>query len=729
MTSSEIPVSGGAAFLWQRFVSQAGAERDPGLNDALLVLLESYPDMCSQVCELSNPHEVENAARRALADGDHGSDLTQAAVMDAAGARAARRGADRVYERDVAAAILAMAGHVSRPECAPGLLSSQSRRTAEEAQSKISKDGPVRSEYATPLLDKLARNLTREASEGLLREIIGRDAETQTVVETLLRTSKRNPLLIGPAGVGKTAIIEGLALRVARGDVPNALQNASVFALQVTDLVQGMSHVGDIEERMKAIIHEAEQEGVVLFLDEIHAAVGAGTGSSGHNDLANILKPALARGNIACIGATTDGEYAQFITADPAFERRFQLLRVQEPPRTATTNILQERGRSSLAKYGVEVPDESVDAMISLAERYMRNRYMPDKALDVFDQTLARARLNSLKAITPDLVRDVVGAMVGIPVDDKIISLRLDNLRQVLVDRGGCQPDDAARIAQRLQVTMRGMDVRPQRPDVIILASSDHHDPAMFARALADGIFGPDAPLIEMDMSTFVHPTDVNWFVGAPPGYLGHDETPPMHLQLSQRPWSVVVFKRPDLAHEAVQLALATVLRDGFLKDSKGHRVHLSDAVVVLTAVSERRGRSRGVGFEREDSAALSDSAVSAQPTQLLAAELAACVDLSCRVSACTAVTEEWVMGCLLEPLARRWAESRNVSVEWDVTVAARIVGIAARSRIDRIGVERLFEDEVAPAIVAVSASIPPGARVSVHVQDERVIASRVDDV
>jgi ATP-dependent Clp protease ATP-binding subunit ClpC len=706
-------MSPGAEILWRKLAdARAKSAGAPLLlNLTLGVLLDSYFQLTQEVGLLPDLQDLKKTVQEKAAAGEAGDAVEEQAFVGLASKLASERGQSKIFERDLVAAVLSLAGIPLRPvatgswQSPPKSSQAQpatSSATAPEPARQTKDDAPPASTLnwkpytAAPTLEKLGRDLTAEAAAGKLPPVLGRDEDTALVIETLCRDTKRNPLLLGPAGVGKTAIVEGLAQRVVRGEVPKSLVNARIFALQATDLVQGTGIVGVLEERMKALIKEAESPGCVLFLDEIHAVVGAGAGGKSSNDVANILKPALARGAMACIGATTDAEYSRYLVGDAAFERRFQPLRVNELSRDATLAILQGAARRVQEKDGIAFETAAVEAIVNLADRFMRNRYRPDKALDVFQHALARARVAALSTVGVEHIHEIVRRMVSVPLDARELGERLDTLERELVERAGVAAGTAADICKRLRVTMRSMDLHPTRPNTVLLAIGGGDGPAALARLISEIVFGPDTPLIEQDMSILQHPGDVNRLVGTAPGYVGYDVPLQLHLQLAQRPWSVVLFRGADLAHPAVQAALAQALQEGFLINSAGQKVYLSDAVCVLTQAGAERRVSRALGFVTP--AASSDSGAGSSN---LTPELGACVDVVCELAdIATKGQDRWVVQHLLEPLARGYHTECNITLTWDDTVTAWLAERSAALSGNARNIEKFFETEVEPIVV-----------------------------
>jgi ATP-dependent Clp protease ATP-binding subunit ClpC len=702
-------MSAGAAVLWEKIRAAGKEAGGVPLNLALDLIMGSYSQLFGEVVLVPDVQAFRREVAEKAARGEAGMLVSVDELQDLARKLADERGQSRVFERDLVAAAATFAGVPVRPTAdqwqpvtGPTVVPPPA---AKETDKPSSGPAPATAAVpstawkpftAAPTLESLGRDLTAEAATGRLGRVIGRDEETQLVIETLCRDFKRNPLLLGPAGVGKTAIIEGLAQRVVRGEVPKSLRNVRIFALQATDLVQGMGLVGALEERMKKLITEAEQPGLVLFLDEIHAVVGAGAGGKSSNDLANILKPALARGALACIGATTDGEYTRYLAGDAAFERRFQPLRVNELGREATLEILQGMGARAKEKDGILVEDAALEAAVSLSVRFMRNRYLPDKAIDVFQHALAKARVREQPSIGVQHIHDVVRRMVSVPVDGHELTARLEALEEALPRRGGVDAATAHQLTQRLRVTMRSMDLHPARPNLVMVVTGAGDGPVALARLMSEHVFGADAPLVEQDMSILQHPSDVSRLVGTAPGYVGYDEPLQLHLELGQRPWSVVVFRGADLAHPAVQAVLAQAFQKGYLLASSGKKVYLSDTICVLTVAGREAAHGRTIGFVTSEPASVPNGPERSD----LEGELAACVDVVCHVTRVAGVEPDWVVERLLQPLADHYRQECNVRVTWDEAVPAWLVAHGGKAGSDPRQLETWFESEIVPMVV-----------------------------
>lgn len=731
-------MSAGAAVLWQKIRSAGKQPGEVPLNLALNAIIASYLQLFGEVALVPDVQAFRREVADKAARGEEGKAISFEDLAALARRLADERGQSKVFERDLVAAAATFAGVPIRPtadlwQAAAG--ATPPPTIAKEANTPAASAAPAAAAgpgaptpgwkpyAAAPMLESLGRDLTAEAASGKLARVVGRDEETQLVIETLSRDTKRNPLLLGPAGVGKTAIIEGLAQRMVRGEVPRGLRNLRIFALQATDLVQGMGLVGALEERMKKLIIEAEQPGIVLFLDEIHAVVGAGAGGKSSNDVANILKPALARGAMACIGATTDGEYSRYLAGDAAFERRFQPLRVQELGRDATLEILRGLAHRAGEKDGIAVDEAALEGAVSLAARFMRNRYLPDKAIDIFQHALARARVSERAEIGVPEIHEVVRRMVSVPVDGQELTQRLDRLEEALQTRGGLEPGAAHQLVQRLRVTMRSMDLHPSRPNLVVAASGPGDASIAVARLVSESVFGPETPVIEQDMSILQHPSDVSRLVGTAPGYVGYDEPLQLHLELSQRPWSVVLFRGADQAHPAVQAVLAQALGKGYLLASSGKKVYLSDTICVLTVAGREASRGRPIGFVASDR----PPAPAGEERTALETELAGCVDVVCRVSLAAGVEPEWVVEYLLGPMALHFRQEYNVKVTWEDEVPTWLASEGGRGGADPRHIETWFEAEVVPVVVAAVGDRDTVREVRLRVEGKALQAQSIE--
>ena len=500
---------------------------------------------------------------------------------------------------------------------------------------------------STPTLDSLARDLTAVAREGALDPVIGRSKEITRVVEVLSRRTKNNPVLIGEPGVGKTAIAEGLAQQIVNNEVPETLRDKRVMTLDMGTVVAGTKYRGEFEDRLKKVMDEIRQAGnIILFIDELHTLIGAG-GAEGAIDASNILKPSLARGELQCIGATTLDEYRKYIEKDAALERRFQPIQVDEPTIEETIQIIKGLRDRYEAHHRVKITDEAVDAAAKLSDRYISDRFLPDKAIDLIDEAGSKVRLRSFtippslkelenklenvrseknaavqsqefekaaalrdteqkikeeleqtkKAwkekqgkeeaeVTVDDIAMVVSMWTGIPVS-KIAqeeSAKLLNLEEELHKRVVGQGEAVEAISRAIRRARAGLK-DPKRPiGSFIFLGPTGVGKTELARALAEVMFGDEDAMIRIDMSEYMEKHATSRLVGAPPGYVGFDEGGQLTEKVRRKPYSVVLLDEIEKAHPDVFNILLQVLDDGRLTDSKGRTVDFRNTVVIMTS-------------------------------------------------------------------------------------------------------------------------------------------------
>jgi len=462
------------------------------------------------------------------------------------------------------------------------------------------KDGDVKDEKGmtkkTPkLLAQFSRDLIELAKSGKMDPVIGRNDEVRRVLQIITRKGKNNPVLIGEAGVGKTAVVFGLAQRIAEGKVPEMLQNKRVLDLSLSSMVAGAKHRGEFEERLQAVIREvAENPDIILFIDEIHTIVGAGD-SKGGMDAGNILKPMLARGEFPVIGATTTDEYHKFIEADPALERRFQPVLVAEPSEEDTLAILKGLQERYEKHHGVKFTDKSLLAAVKLSVRYLPDRNLPDKAIDLIDESAAKVKMRSVSLsdgdtlaieVTEEVVAEVVSLWTGIPVS-KLTSEekeRLLTMESYLTKRVIGQNEAIRVVSQTIRMVRMGLG-NPNRPSGIFLfLGPTGVGKTELAKTLADFLFGSERDMVRLDMSEFMEKHAISRLIGSPPGYVGYDEEGQLTKAVRTKPYSVVLLDEIEKAHPEVFDLFLQVFDDGRLTDSKGRTVNFTNTIIILTS-------------------------------------------------------------------------------------------------------------------------------------------------
>jgi len=691
--SSSFPLSPGVLLLVDAALRHQMDAPILGVNHWLLALMERHGPMAESLTVGIEAKTLRAYFQKQLADNKVGEPLDSQTVSARAAARASARGKEVASERDLAAVILEAGGYSVMIESS-GIPTAHTpaHATSEGPVGGLANEWEPRAKRPTPTLEKFGRDVTADAAAGRLSPMIGRDEEVRLIIETLCRRTKRNPVLVGPAGVGKTAIIEGLAQRIVRGDVPPLLQNARVVALQPSTLISGAESYPQMVKRLQAVVQEASQDGLLLFVDEVHSLVGAG-GQAGTGDMASLLKPPLARGDIACIAATTDDEYRQYIEADPALERRFQPLRVQELTPEQTLAVLLSLRETLAQARGVSVSEDVLRRLIDLAQRFLRNRHFPDKAVDLLEQCVAHALAEGKAAVEPDDAEAVVQRLVGMPLS---LDTRLSDLRRDLATGGLLTPGEAAAVLSHLQVSLSDLDVRPTRPNAVaLLLGHAAENGEALADALALTLYGGADRVIAIDFSRFGEAHDISMLIGSPPGYVGYSQSLPIH-KLAQMPWCVLLCENVHACHPFVRELLQQALASGLFTDAGGRRLYLSDAVVVLTARMDGTAH-RAMSFRHTDDS--SEDEARSGAVQELGQGFVDESDVVCAGAEPGPAGQRRAQQALLSDLRDRYGR-HSVTLTWDEGLADWLtahIGPHPRSR----DWERLIDERLSPLLVS----------------------------
>ncbi len=497
----------------------------------------------------------------------------------------------------------------------------QTGRVREEMFRQMGREhGHQMRKQEVPHLAEFSRDLTEAALQGKLDPLIGRESELERVIQILCRRTKNNPCLIGESGVGKTAIVEGLAQRIVAGEVPPFLSQKRILALDLSLIVAGTKYRGQFEERLKAIMRELiENPQYIVFIDELHTLVGAGS-AEGSLDAANILKPALSRGEIQCIGATTPAEFRKTIEKDRSLERRFQAVRVQPPTEEETIQILQGIKERYEAFHGVRYTDEAITAAVYYSNRYITDRFLPDKAIDLLDESGARVKLRHAAAeldeeegrrlstlhgahryyfdevdqevkeplaeVTRADIEEVISRWTGIPVTaiKEEEMQKLLRIEQELHRRIVSQDRAISALARAIRRSRAGLR-NPNRPvGSFLFLGPTGVGKTEVARSLAEFLFGSERAMIRFDMSEFMEKHSVSKLIGSPPGYVGHEEGGQLTERIKRQPYSVVLLDEIEKAHPDVFNILLQVLEDGHLTDSLGNTVDFKNCIIIMTS-------------------------------------------------------------------------------------------------------------------------------------------------
>ena len=516
-----------------------------------------------------------------------------------------------------------------------------------DAAASSSKETKIKIKTKTPVLDNFGRDITSLAEQDKLDPVVGREKEIQRVSQILSRRKKNNPLLIGEPGVGKSAIAEGLALRIIQKKVSRILYGKKVVTLDLASLVAGTKYRGQFEERMKAVMNELEKNrNIILFIDEIHTIVGAG-GATGSLDASNMFKPALARGEIQCIGATTLNEYSQYIEKDGALERRFQKILIEETTKEETIEILKNIKDRYESHHNVNYTDEALVACVELSLRYITDRYLPDKAIDALDEAGSRAHINNMDVpedvillekqlenirelknsvvkkqkyeeaaklrddekriekklieaqekwneesklnrvtVDEDQIGDVISMMTNIPVSKIIKSERnkLSKLENIIKKRIIGQNEAISKIVKSIQRNRAGLNA-PNRPiGSFIFLGQTGVGKTQLAKVLASEIFESEENLVRIDMSEYMEKFSVSRLIGAPPGYIGYEEGGQLTEKVKRRPYSVILFDEIEKGHPDIYGMLLQILDDGSLTDSVGRKINFQNTIIIMTS-------------------------------------------------------------------------------------------------------------------------------------------------
>ena len=616
------------------------------------------------------------------------------------------------------------------------------------------------------VLNKYGQDLVERARAGKLDPVIGRDNEIRNVIRILSRKTKNNPVLIGEPGVGKTAIAEGLALRIVRGDVPDNLKDRKIFSLDLGALIAGAKYRGEFEERLKAVLNEVKKSegGIILFIDELHTIVGAGK-SDGAMDAGNLLKPMLARGELHCIGATTLNEYRQYIEKDAALERRFQPVLVDEPTVEDTISILRGLKERYEVFHGVKIQDQALIAAATLSNRYITDRFLPDKAIDLLDESCACTNLRSPEIeaydtlmqkkeeleqkekaledeteinyeelaqvkgerirldasieeaakklddvqVTSDDLSKVIELWTGIPAH-KIAETeftKLANLEDRLKSHIIGQDEAVDLLAKAIKRTRVQLSPR-RRPASFIFVGPTGVGKTELVKVLAEELFDSNEPLIRLDMTEFMEKHSVARMIGSPPGYVGYDEAGQLTEKVRRRPYSVILFDEIEKAHPDVMNILMQILDEGKIDDAQGRTVSFENTVICMTSNAGSTDKSIGVGFNRTDTEISKEKAMKGL-REFLRPEFISRIDEIVVFRNLEKKDFEKIAALMLDEMKQPLLE-KNITMQYDDAALAAIAedsyGKPYGARDIRRVIRQTVEDQVASLIIAHTGEI-----------------------
>jgi len=726
----------------EAFINSAvvGARRSgydlPGLNHWLLAVC-ARQFIARAIIRDFSASDVRSRAQAEIDAGNPGTPVDPMEILAIAAESASEAGDASIHEWHLVLAVASRAGLHARSashepgdtpagpssspaDTAPATANAPSPREAEKpAKAPHRPRLPAFASLAakksfrhasTPMLDECTVDLTAMAAAGKLGLVVGRERELSQIIETLCRPSKANPMLIGEPGVGKSALVEGLAARITAGEVPALLWGRRLVALNMGLLLKESRYYGVLEQRLAAVIEEARASRAILFVDESHSIVSAG-GREGSGDVATLLKPALARGDLSVIGATTDDEYRRIVAADAALERRFVPIRVQEPGREAVQAILRATRESAYLTCGVRVDDEALEHIQAIASARMPHRREPDRTKDLLEQAIAGAMASDHLTVDRAAVEAAADRLSGVPAFD---ASRISSMAAELETEGLLSRSDAMAIATRLEVTLGGFELHPERPRLVVLVTvTDTSDASQQIAALvADAAFGAADRVVEIDLGTITEANQISSLVGTSQGFVGYGTGLPIH-EVAQKPFSVVLLSGLATCHPVVRTVVARALREGYLVDGSGRRVYLSSAVVLGECrAPSRQGSGLGFGARSrgdEPSANIDPGAVAS----LIGEELAAEIDLSVSTPNGRVAGNTSMVRRLLDALAARYRVSA-IDLAWTPEVERRLADQIARLPNPRQR-ERYVEEQMAASVRPHLDQSPRPIRLRVH--------------
>ena len=642
--------------------------------------------------------------------------------------------AEKEGEGEVSDIIILLALIKAKNATAVKLLSSQGCKVNElcrELEVKVKQSGAehnssqtkrsLKTEERLPNLEKFARNLTAEAVKSSFDPVIGRESETARIMRILIRRTKNNPCLIGEPGVGKTAIVEGLAQMIAEGNVPSELSDIQIFSLDLPSMLAGAKYRGDFEERMKLVIDEvSKRPNIILFIDELHTIIGAGS-AEGAIDAANILKPALARGKIKLIGATTLDEYRKHIEKDSAFERRFQSVNISEPSSTEAIRILRGIREKYESHHKIRISDSAIKEAVKLSERYITDRFLPDKAIDLIDESLARVKIERQNAefdrqrilnlafcesgrqigntdspvsildkidcendytdtVSADDIIKTLSEWTGIPLS--VLGKENENtdtsLEEIIKSRIFGQDDAIKKVADVIRRSRTCLRDLSKPIASLLFTGPTGVGKTEFAKALAEALYGSEDALIRLDMSEYCEAHSISRLIGSPPGYIGYDDGGQLCEKVRRNPHHIILFDEIEKAHRDIFNLMLQIMDEGILCDSRGRKISFKNTVIIMTSniASLAKGSSSNpLGFVANgfnDNTYVTDKLREVFSSEFLSRPDEIIVFKPLNRDTILKISEN-----MLKKLEKRISSNENIAVRFDDSVAQHIADYA----------------------------------------------------
>ena len=570
--------------------------------------------------------------------------------------------------------------------------------------------------------EKFGRNITKLAKQGKLFDVLGRDSEIKSILEVLFKMKKNNPLLLGKAGVGKTAVVEGLAQKIVSGTVPDFFKKMEIIEINMGMLVAGTNYRGDFEKRLKRIVEELqEKDNVILFIDEIHTILGAGETEGSSLDAANILKPALARGELRCIGATTTEEYQKYFKKDAALDRRFYSIMIDELDRDASLSIIRQLKPRMIDHYGIDIKDDYLETIIQLTEEEVKNRVFPDKAIDVLEKSFSRCALDGKKEVDKDTIKNIVGEMVGVKFieteEDK--GKHLLEMEKCLKEKVYGQDEAIDKISNQIRMTKQKLDLKPEQPDgVFLFAGPSGVGKTYLAKMIACFLFGSEDKLINLNMSEFTESHSVSKLIGSPPGYVGHESVPFFSGKILENPSCVLLLDEIEKAHPEVLKLFLQVFDEGKITDTKGQTVYFSNVTIVMT--------SNAIGMSNTSMGFGGTSAVKAdlQLTEIFPVEFVNRIDEVIIFNNIEKDVAREILTNIILKKSIKIFNKRGIEVNFNSTFMDYILEIGYNKKFGVRNLERVFEKEVMTSVSRFLYEHPDVKTISITAENGRVQVS-----